>query len=357
MKLPFEFGLKLFFRLVVPGFLLSLGLWPVGFFLIDLGGWQIKHEYVFSVSIVLAGVLIMISDMPLYMLFEGRRYWPGPFRLWFVRREQNRLNALKAKATVTKLNSIYTMKRKLLDTSDPTPKLLEDIAREEREYEEAQFDLRQFPQDDQFEHYVRYPTLLGNIIAAFEGYSSRSYGMDSVFYWPRLWLKLDKETREEVDNHQAMADSALYCSFALYLSGLLWLIYDVSFTVNSLAVRLAPDQTFRSRVTFFEYLPDMWLSWLLFPLFMASGYGLYRASLRLHSQFGETFKAVFDVFAKDIDVSALYNEMAPSMVPVSLHRREQLSAVFRYLQHGLVKCYKCDMRMRPSDAEVHKCDG
>jgi len=356
MKLPFEFGLKLFFRLLVPGFLFTLGLLPGCFFLTDLSGWQIKHEYVFVATIVLAGFLIMISDMPAYMLFEGRRYWPGPIHLWFLRRLQNRLSVLKAKATVDKLNSIYTRKRKLLSTSDPAPELLEDIARDVREYEEAQFDLRQFPQDEDFEHYVGFPSRLGNIIEAFENYSSRSYGMDAVFYWPRLWLKLDKETREEVDNQQAVADSALYCSLALYLSGLLWLVYDISFAVNSLAVKLAPARVFNGfRVTLFDYLPDMWLSWLLFPAFMVCGYGVYRASLRLHSQFGETFKAVFDVFAKEIDISEPLNQIAPSIVPVSPNRREQLSAVFRYLQHGLVKCPNCDIRMRPSDAKTHKC--
>ena len=55
MKLPFEFGLKFFFRLLVPRFLLSLGLWPVSLFLIDLGGGQIKHELVLAIVIVLAG--------------------------------------------------------------------------------------------------------------------------------------------------------------------------------------------------------------------------------------------------------------------------------------------------------------
>lgn len=355
MKLPFEFGLKLFFRLLVPGLLLSLGLLPVCFFLTDLGGWQIKREYVFVATIVLAGFLIMISDMPAYMLFEGRRYWPEPIRLWFLQRLQNRVSVLKAKATVTILNSIHA-KRTLLAASDPTPQALLDIARGEREYQEAQFDLRQFPQDDQFEHYVGYPSRLGNIIAAYESYSTRSYGMDAVFYWPRLWLKLDKETREEVDNQQAVADSGLYCSLALYLSGLLWLVYDISFAVNSLVVKLAPGRAFNGfKVTLFEYLPDMWLSWLLFPTFMVSGYVVYRASLRLHSQFGETFKAVFDVFAKEIDISEPLNQIAPSIVPVSPNRRAQLLAVFRYLQHGLVKCPNCDTRMRPGEAKTHKC--
>ncbi len=359
MKLPFEFGLKFFFRLLVPGFLLSLGLWPVSFFLIDLGGWQIKHELVLAIVIVLAGFLIMVSDMQIYMLFEGRRYWPASVRLFFLRREQRRLNLLKARATVAKLNSIHLMKRQLYDMKDaPAPvSLLEDIVKVEGEYQEAQFDLRRFPQDNQFEHYVCHPSRLGNTIAAFEGYPSRSYGMDAVFYWPRLWLKLDKETREEIDSLQALADSSLYDSFALYLSGLLWLSYDLLFTANSLVVRFAPRWILRGfQVTLFEYLPNRLSSWLLVPSFLVAGYGLYRASLRLHAQFGETFKGVFDVFGKEIDVSAIYAEIAPILATgVSLGRKEQLSAVFRYLQYGLVKCYLCGIRMPAGDAKSHTC--
>ena len=46
-----------------------------------------------------------------------------------------------------------------------------------------------------------------------------------MFYLPRLWVKLDKDLREELDTQQAVADSAVYSSLALFITGLLWLAY------------------------------------------------------------------------------------------------------------------------------------
>jgi len=43
------------------------------------------------------------------------------------------------------------------------------------------------------------PTHLGNILRAAEDYSHVVYGMDSVFWWSRLWFLLPDLVRNEVD--------------------------------------------------------------------------------------------------------------------------------------------------------------
>jgi flagellar biosynthesis regulator FlaF len=65
---------------------------------------------------------------------------------------------------------------------------------------------------------------LGNLITAFESYSNTRYGIDGVFYWNRIWLKLEKDVRDDIDNHQAMADSTVYASFILFINALLCLV-------------------------------------------------------------------------------------------------------------------------------------
>src|SRR5262249_35103697 len=68
------------------------------------------------------------------------------------------------------------------------------------------------------------PTRLGNIIYAYEQYPLLKYGLDAVFFWPRLWLAVDKDLREEIDNHQAQADGLVYLVTAFAITGLLLFI-------------------------------------------------------------------------------------------------------------------------------------
>jgi hypothetical protein len=51
------------------------------------------------------------------------------------------------------------------------------------------------------------------------------YGLDAVFYWYRLWVLLDKDLREEIDNAQAIVDSTVYIAFGFYLSALVTFFY------------------------------------------------------------------------------------------------------------------------------------
>ncbi|MFN2498659.1 MAG: hypothetical protein ABR557_06185, partial [Pyrinomonadaceae bacterium] len=198
MKFPFDFSIKLIFRLVLPGFLLTLGFFPVLKIVLQMNGWLDKGEYAFIALIILFGWAIAICDMRIYMLFEGRRYWPTRLRSFFQEREKKRLE-----------RALENVK-----STDECIRL------------EGFFNLRNFPQDDYGNYTSPMPSRLGNLLTAFEEYSYTRYGEDSIFYWPRIWLKIDKDTREEIDNSQALADSTLYASFALLLSGGFWLLYS-----------------------------------------------------------------------------------------------------------------------------------
>jgi hypothetical protein len=99
MKLPFDFGIKLFLRLLVPGFLLTLGLAPLLFILWDwleqtFRPYLIQDEIAFVIVVMLLGWVVIACDMYIYMFLEGRRFWPEFLRTYCRNKEENRLSRI-----------------------------------------------------------------------------------------------------------------------------------------------------------------------------------------------------------------------------------------------------------------------
>lgn len=337
MKLPVDFGVKLIFRLVVPGFLLSLGFLPLLRLVLQLQGWWDKWEYAFVVMIILLGWAIIIADMPIYILMEGRRFWPALLKNWAMNRLKRKLEILQAK------------------TQDTDPQTVA----------EAWFALRgSFQMNNDGDYEVVLPSRLGNVIYAFEKYSRRTYGMDAIFYWPRIWLKLDKDTREEIDNNQALVDSSVYAAFALYLSAFLWFLYAVAKLMIvfaqrgfSFTPRLQYDLTLID-----QRLPRKGVALLVAAVFGLAGYLLYRVSLYLYAQFGEYFKSVFDLNASTFDISPAMEEIARltaySSCAVSfnsIRKKHQFPIVARYLQYYRYRCPNSNQLLKPNEIQAHLC--
>ena len=139
----------------------------------------------------------------------------------------------------------------------------------------------------------------------------------------RIWLKLDKDLREELDTQQAIADSAIYVSLSLFLSAVLGLVY-------------ACTQAFGVHWTGGPGGGAM----LGFSCGMVlAGYVLYRASLHIHAQFGELFKSTFDVYSQSINVDQVVcdiYEMGGDVLPTSDNRQKYREA-WRYLRYFLIK--------------------
>jgi hypothetical protein len=318
MKLPFSLGLKFVFRVILPGFVLALGFFPILRTVVDLLKGLLTVEYAFIGAVLVLGWLVVILDMPIYMAFEGRRYWPKPLRALCTVRERRRLR---------KLERIITE----FQTTD------------RRKYIEASVEIRWFPLDEVGGWEVRYPTRIGNLLTAYEEYSKRIYGMWQGFYWPRIWLTLDKDLREEIDSRQALADSTLYTVFALYVCGVLCLIYAGLYLLD---------------VHKIDNLP-LWPYWWILPIAcFGLGYLLYRVSLHVHAQFGETFKGLFDLHGPKVllpviveAISALSKDADLKAAPVE----EQNLAVWFYLHNFRIKCRRCGTVMLPVESKGHRC--
>jgi len=209
---------------------------------------------------------------------------------------------------------------------------------------EASFEKRKFPISEQGDYFAKYPTRLGNCIAAYESYPALRYGMDSVFYWYRIWIVLDKDLKEDLDNRSALADSAVYSSFALFFSSGCWLVYAVVSAYKPTAL---------------HHLPSNHTSWVIVALSLLAAYAIYRLSVHIHFRFGEIFKAVFDRYGKDVDISQVILEIASITNDQSLttrSRREQLQIAWRYLNYYRVKCPICGESVMVTDFTKHSAE-
>lgn len=310
MKLPFTLSIKFIFRLLLPGFILSIGLSPIIETILLKTNVLFSMEVCFFISIFITGWLFVCLDMPIYMAFEGRRYWPGFIRLYMEGSERRRL---------IKLEKIIKDYKKM----DP-----ENQSKHDRKHRNAHQQMQHFPLDQSGNYDVRYPTRLGNLICAYETYSNRIYGMDSVFYWYRIWIKLDKDLREEIDTQQALADSITYVVTALYACGVLCLLYSC---LKMLAFE------------WIDNLLDIHLLLLFAILLFVGGYILYRKSLHIHAQFGEIFKSIFDQYRDYAYFGNIVEEVATLSSDSNLYNepmKVKYKIVSRYLNFYKVRTSK-----------------
>jgi hypothetical protein len=285
MKLPLDFGIKLVFRLVFAGVILAAALVPAVHGAVHALGIGIKAEYLFPVEVIFCGWAVMICDMRIYMLFQGRRYWPAWASKRSTQSEQKRLNRLR----------------------DALPDA------------EAGVEFGLFPVDEGGESYVAYPTRLGNLIASFETYPAVKYGLDAAFYWDRIRVVLDKDIRDEVDSAQSMVDSTVYVAFALYVSGLVMFAYAAASFVT------------HAGWTLLGWLPAIDLPYVPRPAALcglgaaclAAGYLVYYLSLPAHAQFGELSKSIFDQFRSKLVFDDVLEEVGRTIGSPHLSLKSQ----------------------------------
>ncbi|HEV2912190.1 MAG TPA: hypothetical protein VGX92_02640 [Pyrinomonadaceae bacterium] len=344
MKLPFDLGLKLFFRLLIPGFFVALGLLPIINMVLKWLDRADKLEYGFIITIILAGWIIIVSDMWVYMILEGRKFWPDFLWSYFVSLEEARLKRIRDRI-------------ELFDDNKP-----QDL-RSDKQNLEDYFELRRFPMSDSGEYKIEMPSRLGNLIYAYEGYSKRIYGMSSILYWNRILLEVDKDLREELDSKQAVADSTVYTSFALYVAGIFWLSYALLLILHLLVINQFPwvyNYVPAFKVTIIENLPSLTITLISSLSFILAGFILYRISLPLHAQYGELFKATFDFYQEKINISQVIREVVNATgnkAFFNLNRKAKLNVAWRFQQYYRVRCPnpECSELMKPSDMKTHDC--
>jgi hypothetical protein len=316
MKLPLTLSTEqLLYRLVLPGLILALVMWPA---VVSIDRAPLDPLLYLPFVALFGGWLLGLCDTQIYMLYEGRRYWPTWLRGWALRREQNRLQRLQATAEQTRANG--------------------DRAR----YLEACSDIARFPLGPDGERHAAMPTRLGNLMYEYELYPSSKYGLDSVFFFYRIWVSIDKDLRDEIGRKQASVDGALYLSFVLALAAVwffawFWLLLATPGYGRSLEALL--PWLLGERIRFAWAVP-IWANLLLSGICLLLASGVYRLSLCAHAQYGEFFKALFDQHRSLLQHRDLLEYLVQATGDSSLGAadfKEANMAIWRYLRWHRVR--------------------
>ncbi len=256
MKLPLSFGNRLFLRLLLPGAILALGLLPAILYLI---GESSESITIFGLATLGSGWFLTIFDLPIYMLFEGRRFWPNWLRNKGIQIQEKRLEDWLRKANSSENEDIRT----------------EYFIRAYR----YPIGGGSYPLENGAPKAIS-PTELGNVIFGYETYPTVKYGVDGVFFWHRIWLSLDKDTKEDIDNEQALCDSAIYSSFSSVIGFIMFVIY-----------------------AFIEYISDINFkigdydlnNYVIMVFFVLLSILSYIGAINANDQFGDRIRAMFDM--------------------------------------------------------------
>lgn len=305
MKPFFSFGYPFFLKVVIPGLVAAVALNPLIAVIGIKLGIAVKMYHALSIAIlgISLGFLINFIDDIIYKILEGYRLWPKWLRIYYT----NRLNE-----RIQKRFEEYKY------TQDQIKKgMLWDWL--------ITFPLKKTGQDIQTEAVL--PTRLGNILHSYEDYPQSRYGMNSVFFWPRLWLVLDKDTRNEFNTITAEADCVTYISFVLFSVSMLYFMVFVLHLTNLPTIILGPfgrpvDSLSISKLAFSPFF-FLGIAILLFVLFLA----FYRISLPLHVRNGDFFKSLFDVHRGKLE----------SMLSMEENSKERWKDTMNYLEFMLTK--------------------
>ena len=286
--------LPILMRLILPGLLATAVLYPAVAWM--LGHFPVEAERFweriagYAVLVLLLGALISTTNSEIYKVYEGRVLWPAGLRKWGIERQQAGVD-------------------KLLKESKATS--------DQEQYDELWYRLRVYKTNGEGLPFAIHPTRIGNILAGYEQYPNTRYGMDSVFYWPRIWLQIEMDKKEEIDEQWSVADGFLTLSAISFGGTLIW-------SAQALAA------------AFVRGLPGLPLgapgfAFLGALLWLALGFFWYKLSLPFHRENGEVYKAIFDI----------YREKVSTMTGLKPNERELWEAAWAYLQYLMVKCANC----------------
>ena len=93
MKLPFSFGNRLFFRLLLPGFLIAILASPFFNFPTASENQIVSQTAYYTLGTIGAGLWVMLFDQQIYMFLQGRKFWPQSIMAigyWYQERKLKR---------------------------------------------------------------------------------------------------------------------------------------------------------------------------------------------------------------------------------------------------------------------------
>lgn len=275
MKSVFSaFGQTFFLRIIIPGLFAMFFIYSLFFQSTNNIG---DSLFVLSLIVVVSGIVLTMLDNIIYRYFEGR----------FLARHCHWIYNLGIRYWKCKVERCYKKAieiKKKKGTSHP-------------KYLELRYWLRSFPVNDKGKPTALSPTIMGNILTAAEDYPRRKYGMNSIFFFYRIWIALDKDTKAEIDLNAAYMDSAIYTKFVLQIATsiyfLIWLFKKTPID----------DWLIKNQIS-----SDLFAQWQQNNMFIVYFIGalilccfFHMVSIPLVRAKGEYFKSMFDVYRGKIE--------------------------------------------------------
>lgn len=329
MKSFFGFSFAVFLKIIIPGIIGVLAFLPIIASIgIKLGINASSFENIFlSPQIIVIGFVFFIGlivnflDYYIYRVFEGLIFWPKGLR----------------KKITARLNK--KIERKNIEFN----KIEEDIEKKLLKAWLMKFPLKKKRTSTETEALL--PTRLGNIIYSYEDYPKSRYGIRSIFFWDRLWLAIDKETRNEVDKIWSEADCIIYISFIFLFSSI---IYLPIFLIDLLNIPTLIFGSFGKPVSSLCIGNIPLTPWFFLGaglVFLILSRLFYILSLPLHVRNGSLFQALFD----------LHRDKLEKVTDIKDDEAQKWEKSWCYLKYGLKFCNKCSNYYPITSEECPHC--
>lgn len=263
----------------------------------DPAVWSQSPFVVLIVTIIILVLSIVLNSMnvPIIRFYEGYPWRKSFIAAPFLARQLRIFD--RATQTRHRINALGSLIR-----NDP-----QDLTKYRRIAGEAQGEIVRllnagYPDKRQ----SVLPTRLGNVIRAFETYTTRFYGVPIIVLWPRLNAVIDSTMSQSIDSAKTSFDFMLHSAF---LSGIL----AVSTAIGGLYWATPTPM-------------DLWQPWLGWTLFFAfTSFLFYKASIPRAIEWGSQVKVAFD-----LNRSALLKKLGYDLEPSSLAEEREIWKVINY---------------------------
>jgi hypothetical protein len=248
---------------------------------------------ILTIAVLALSVVLYNMNIPIIRLYEGYPWqdsWIGQLLREYRKRHYQRAKLARQR--------IRTLRLQLK---------LAGISADVRGARDSQADLARL-MNNYYPNRVELvlPTRLGNVIRAFETYSSRQYGIPAINLWPRLQAVIDEKHALSLEGAKTSFDFMLHSAF---LSGVL-------------AVLTAGAGLYWKLRT----LPDLWQPWLAWAgFFCVVSNLLYRASIPRAFAWGTEVKVAFDLFRFE-----LLKKLGHALTPIDLTNERRIWEILNY---------------------------
>ena len=259
--------------------------------------WEDSPLVVLEITIVVLVLSVVLSSMniPIVRLYEGYPWkdsWIGRICLAVRRKHFRDLSVVRGRL---KRFRLHLRRLNIQELGEPAwaGTAQGQLARAMNTY---------YPNDES----LVLPTRLGNVIRAFETYTSRQYGVAIVNLWPRLMMTVEDKVVAAVENAKTAFDFMLHASFLSAVLALLILGCGLYWHPLSAPTWLPP-----------------WLAWTV--LFGGISYAAYRAAISQALVWGGQVKVAFDLYRFD-----LLKQLGYELQPADLSEERRIWEVVNY---------------------------